>query len=64
MIPVAGRQTPISVKTRAPIPKAKIRDCMVALSKVRATAPIAMGQVLLSNVCGTGIDMIATKNLP
>lgn len=63
VIPVVGRSTPISVKTRAPIPKAKIRDCMIALSKVRVSAPIAMGQVLLSNVCDTGVDIIATKNL-
>ncbi len=64
VIPVPGRKMPISVKTRTPIPKAKIRDCMIALSKVQASAPIAMGQVILPDVCGTGVDIIATKNLP
>lgn len=63
VIPVADRKMPVSVKTRVPIPKAKIRECMIALSKVHVTAPIAMGQVILANVCGTGIDVIATKSL-
>ena len=61
VIPVAGSPMPLSVKTRTPIPKAKIQDCMAALAKVQLTAPIAMGDVVLPDVCGTGVDVIATK---
>lgn len=62
-IPVANRQTPVSVKTRTPIPKEKIFACMEALSQLSVDAPIRMGQVILADVCGTGVDVIATKNV-
>ena len=63
VIPVAGSKTPLSVKTRTPIPKARIFDCMQALAQVGLTAPIAAGAVILADVCGTGVDVIATKNV-
>ena len=63
VIPVAGSKMPLSVKTRTPIPKERIFDCMQALSQVKLTAPVAAGTVILSNVCDTGVDVIATKNV-
>ena len=63
VIPVAGSAVPLSVKTRTPIPKKRIDDCMRALSEVRIEAPIAAGSVVLANVCGTGVDVIATKSV-
>ena len=63
VIPVAGAASPLSVKTRTPIPKAKIADCMKALAELRLTAPVAAGSVVLADVCGTGVDVIATKSV-
>ena len=63
VIPVEGSPTPLSVKTRTPIPKAKIQDCMAALAQVKLIAPVAMGDVVLPDVCGTGVDVIATKSV-
>ena len=63
VIPVEGSAVPLSVKTRTPIPKAKIKDCMAALSGVKLSAPVAMGDVVLADVCGTGVDVIATKSV-
>ena len=63
VIPVAGSKMPLSVKTRTPIPKEKIFDCMQALSQVKLTAPIASGEVILADICGTGVDVVATKNV-
>ena len=63
VIPVKGGKMPLSVKTRTPIPKNQIFACMEALSQVELTAPIAAGTVVLANVCGTGVDVIATKNV-
>lgn len=51
----------VSCKTAADIPKNKIFDVTAALKTVTATAPVHIGDVLLSNVCGTGVDVIATK---
>lgn len=63
VIPVAGSKMPLSVKTRTPIPKERIFDCMQALSQVKLTAPVVAGTVILADICGTGVDVIATKNV-
>ena len=63
VIPVQGSKAPLSVKTRSPIPKAQIFACMQALSKVVLTAPVKAGAVVLADVCGTGVDIIATKSV-
>ena len=53
----------VSVKTKEDIPKGKIFDCMEALKIVTVTAPVQIGEVIIKNVCGTGVDVIATKKV-
>ena len=62
-VSLAGRKTPVSVKTRTPIPKVKIFECMKALAAAEIKAPVHMGDVVCANVCGTGVDVIATKTV-
>ena len=62
--PVMGSETPVSLKTEQPIPKAKIAQTMQAVRALRLSLPIQMGQVLLENVADTGVRLIATKSLP
>ena len=63
VISVAGSNAPLSVKTRSPIPKEKMFACMKALSELTLTAPVKAGSVVLENVCETGVDVVATKNV-
>ena len=63
VVPVRGSAMPLSVKTRSPIPKKDIAACMEALRGLRLTAPIAAGSTVLSDVCGSGVDVIATKTV-
>lgn len=63
VIAVADRKTPVSVKTRTPIPKVKIFECMKQLAATQVKAPVHMGDVVCANVCGTGVDVIATKTV-
>ena len=63
VVPVEGSAMPLSVKTRTPIPKARIQDCMAALAALKLQAPIAAGETVLPDVCGTGVDVIATKSI-
>ena len=63
VVPVQGSRMPVSVKTRGPIPKAKIFDCMSALSRLSLHAPVRLGDVVCPDVCGTGVDVIATKTV-
>lgn len=52
-----------SVKTNGNIPKEKIFDSVKALKNLKAKSPIKIGDILLKNVCDTGIDIIATRNV-
>ncbi len=52
-----------TVKTAAPVPKDKLFDVMAALDSVLVTAPVRIGDVVLHDVCGTGVDVVATRNL-
>ena len=58
-----GRLAMVSVKTESDIPKGKIFDCVKALKDVELVAPVKIGDVVLENVAGTGVNVIATKNV-
>lgn len=60
---VQGREMPLSVKTNHPIDKSRIFDCLREISKVKVTAPILIGEVILPHVCGTDVDIVATKDI-
>lgn len=63
-VPVDGSESErmVSVKTAAAVPKGLIFNVVDALQGVRLTAPVAIGDVVLANVCGTGVDVVATRN--
>ena len=52
----------ISVKTKEDIPKDKIFDCMRALKGITVKAPVHIGDVILADAAGTGVDVVATRN--
>ena len=61
---VSGGVLPVvSVKTASDIPKEKIMDCANALKNVKIQAPVSIGDVVVEDVCGTGVSVIATKNI-
>lgn len=59
-----NKRTPlVPLKSRSPIPKEKMMDCMVAIRKLKVKLPVEAYDVLISNVCGTGIDIVATASV-
>ena len=50
----------VPVKTNAPIPKEKIFEIMAQINSVVAPNKIGIGDVIISDVCNTGIDVVAT----
>ena len=61
---VTGGTLPaVSCKTRSDIPKEKIFDVVRALKSVVVPAPVHIGQVLLPDAAGTGVDVVATKDV-
>lgn len=57
-----GKVDMVSVKTRDDIPKGKIFECVKALKGVTVKAPVHIGDVIVANVAGTGVDIVATKD--
>ena len=51
-----------SVKTERDIPKGKLFDCIRELKQVKLTAPVHIGDVVIADIAGTGIRVIATTN--
>lgn len=58
-----GNAKMVSCKTASDIPKDKIFDVTAALKTVTADAPVHIGDVLIADVCGTGVAVVATKNI-
>ncbi|MDY6352489.1 MAG: DUF1667 domain-containing protein [Lachnospiraceae bacterium] len=56
-----GRDAVVSVKTASDIPKARIGDIVKALGTVKVKSPVHIGDVIIKNVCDTGVDIIATR---
>lgn len=62
---VSGGAIPmVSVKTASDIPKEKIMDIMASIEHVKVAAPVKIGDVVLANAADTGVDIIATKDIP
>lgn len=58
-----GTQSMVPVKTKEDIPKEKIFACMKEIRRVTVAAPVVIGDVVLANVAGTGVDIVATKTV-
>lgn len=58
-----GKGKVVPVKTAGEIPKGRINDCMKEIRRTAAKAPVKAGDVLIANVAGTGIDVVATGNV-
>ena len=53
----------IPVRSDIPIPKEKLQDTLKKIAQVVAKAPIKMGDILIENVSGLDINIIASRNL-
>lgn len=51
------------VMTENEIPKEKMFDIIEALNNVRLEVPVKCRDVVIENVCGTGVNIIATRTL-
>lgn len=53
----------LPVKTDGEVPKAKIMDCMKVIQTCCVKAPIQVGDVVIADTAGTGVDVVATRNI-
>ena len=45
------------------IPKAKLTKCLDLLYKMEIATPVRCGEVIVKNICDTGVDVIASRSL-
>lgn len=51
------------VKTLQPIPKKLIFQAMYELNRIEIKSPVYIGQVIIDNICGSGVALVVTKNM-
>ncbi len=61
---VRGGRLPVCpVCSKTPAPKGKLKEIARAVAELNVKAPIKIGQVLIHNVCGTDVDIVASRDL-
>ncbi len=53
----------LPVKTAGDVPKGKMFDIVAALNDVCVQAPVHVGDIVLADVCGTGVDVVASRSM-
>ncbi len=56
-----GKLKMLPVKTKEPIDKSRINECLEALKTVEVNAPVHIGDIIINNAAG--VDIIATRNV-
>lgn len=61
---VGGVHPLLPVYTKGSIPKRRINDVLAAIRAVEVQAPVKATQVIIPNVIGNGVDVIASRDMP
>jgi CxxC motif-containing protein len=62
---VRGGVHPLApVYTESPIPKPRIFDLLAEIRKIELQAPVKFGDVVIENALGTGVNILASRNIP
>ncbi len=52
----------VPVKTRTPVPKNMLFKCMEEINSLKLHLPVYAGDVIIENILGTGVDIIASDS--
>jgi CxxC motif-containing protein len=59
-----SKKTPrLPVKSAAPLPKPSIFKVLAELENIIVENDVKIGDIIIKNVCDTGIDIISTRNI-
>lgn len=54
----------LPVRTSNSISKTKVMDVMKAINEIVVKSHVKVGDIILSNIADTGVDLIATSDIP
>jgi len=54
----------LPVKTAKEVPKEQVEAVCTELRRISVEAPMKMGSVVLADVLGTGVDIVASRDIP
>ena len=55
---------PLPVRSDRPVPKSMLLSCAAELRRRRPPEPVESGTIILGDICGTGANIVATRDLP
>lgn len=58
-----GTHPLVSVRSSKPIPKEKLQEAVDTLRLLELTAPVDFHQVIVSDIMGTGADIVTTRQI-
>ena len=58
-----GKLPVCPIRSKTPAPKEKLFEIAEEVAKLEVNAPLKIGQVLIHNVCGTDVDIVASRDL-
>ncbi|HZJ69201.1 MAG TPA: DUF1667 domain-containing protein [Candidatus Eisenbacteria bacterium] len=62
IVTLAGGEYPyLPVISDGEVPKECLKDCIKSLHKTRVKAPVEMGDIIIENVLGTNVNIVAAK---
>lgn len=56
-----GNMKRLPVKTNGVVPQDKIEECLAIFNKTTAISPVKPGDIIIENILGLGIDVIAAR---
>jgi CxxC motif-containing protein len=63
-VKVEGKENELlPVRSSMPVPKDKLFACMEVIKQTTASAPIKRYDFIVKDICGTGVDIVATKDI-
>jgi len=60
---ICGELPLVSVKTEKAIPKRLLLEAMVEIAEIEVKAPVKIGQIIKDDLMGTGVSLVATRNI-
>ena len=53
----------LPVRSAAPLPRDRVADCMKIIKETSAVAPVRVGDVIVKDILGLGVDIVSSMSI-